>query len=170
MDFRRYVWGWETLISRYRVCSELAGSQSERVLTLAAHSVHPRLSLSRALPPSPSFHRSRGPPFSSLRALRLPRVPPLPAAQTTLALSLPPPASLALPPPTTSAPGESSDGAFSPPSSPPPSLDLPIFFPPFFSSLFSVSFPLPLVPRPPLPGESVRHGPWLVAGNIGGRA
>lgn len=52
MDFQRYVWGWETLISRYRVCSELAGSQSERVLTLAAHSVLPRLSLSRALPSS----------------------------------------------------------------------------------------------------------------------
>lgn len=47
MDFRRYVWGWETLISRYRVCSELAGSQSERVLTLAAHSVLPRRPLSR---------------------------------------------------------------------------------------------------------------------------
>lgn len=48
MDFRRYVWGWETLISRYRVCSELAGSQSERVLTLAAHSVLPRQPLLRS--------------------------------------------------------------------------------------------------------------------------
>jgi len=78
----------ETLISRYRVCSELAGSQSERVLTLAAHSTLLLVSASPA-----SLFRSSHP--LPVCALRLPcylcrrRKPPLP--------------------PTTSASGESSD-------------------------------------------------------------
>lgn len=89
--------GEETLISRYRVCSELAGSQSERVLTLAAHSTLPSVSAcpppSPLSPPAPEFRPSH--PFP-VCALRLPcylcrrRKPPLP--------------------PTTSASGESSNG------------------------------------------------------------
>lgn len=103
----------ETLISRYRVCSELAGSQSERVLTLAAHSTLPLVS---AFPTSPSalFYPSH--PFP-VCALRLPcylcrrRKPPLP--------------------PTTSASGESSDEV------PPLSRPSNFFF--FFFSLPSES-------------------------------
>lgn len=142
MDFRRYVWGWETLISRYRVCSELAGSQSERVLTLAAHSVLSRRPLSRGpfrplclLPFRPcSLARSIAkPPF--------PRMLPLPAAQTTLPVAL---HSLSLslsPPPTTSAPGESSDGAF-PPLNSLPSRPSDLFL--LFCLFFSVSSTSPL--------------------------
>lgn len=75
--------GEETLISRYRVCSELAGSQSERVLTLAAHSTLPSVSACPLRPPHfPLRHPvSPEPPFSSLRPA--PSVLPLPTAQTT---------------------------------------------------------------------------------------
>lgn len=60
----------ETLISRYRVCSELAGSQSERVLTLAAHSTLPLVGVRLPRFPLRALFRSSHP--LPVCALRLP--------------------------------------------------------------------------------------------------